>query len=119
MVNFTFSIASEIAVVDYNPEYADLDHPNGEIEGLVFFVVATDRDGNRLRSDILPEDVATRRAAALNELAGRPMQLLWEEWYPVYGSAAYVPADELAWEKSLEDERTIRDAEYRSLLRCA
>jgi hypothetical protein len=115
MVNLTFSVASEIAVVGHNPEFADLDHPNGEIEGEIFFIVAEDRAGNRWRSDEMSEVEAGIRAAALNALP-RVTLSGWAEWYPVYGSAAYSEADVVAWELRQNADELSREAEYRAIL---
>lgn len=115
MVNLTFSVASEIAIVDCNPEFADLDHPNGEIEGEVFFIVAEDRVGNRWRSDTMSEIEAGIRAAALNALP-RATLSGWAEWHPVYGSAAYSEADVVSWELRQNADEMSREAEYRAML---
>lgn len=103
--SFHFQAASELAVVGQNPEFADLGNPDGHIIGEVWFILATDPQGNRCRSEALAKTDAVARAARLNELsdAGVAMVLcFWDDFFPEYGSEAYSAADEIAWERKLE-----------------
>ena len=67
-------VASDLAVVGYNPESADMDRPNGEIIREVFYLRATnDRgDAREYGSYRSPE-------AAEAAIPGAPMVFLWNE----------------------------------------
>jgi hypothetical protein len=96
-----FFAASDIVVVDSNPEMADYTNPRGLIYGVSSYVVAEDARGNRCRlyvatgrydEDVLP--AADRLAQALNaRLACGKLPVAfdrWEDARPAYGSDAYI-----------------------------
>lgn len=82
---FTFSVESELAVVGHDPEYADMDNPNGEIIRHRYFMVATDSIGHQYRygyerTEALAEAVFQQFAPPVSE---------WSLWRCIYGSIAY------------------------------
>lgn len=96
-----FFAASDIVVIDTDPEMADYTNPRGLIYGVSSYVVAEDARGNRCRmyvatgrcdEDVLP--AAERLAQALTaRLAGGKLPVAfdrWEEARPAYGSDAYI-----------------------------
>lgn len=113
-----FFAATDIVVIDYNPENADIDNRRGEVYGYAAHCYAEDAVGNRVRvhvatsrweNDCLPS--ATRLAEALNARLRNgklPVRFeLWEQARPAYGSDAYIEygqQDDLEWEKSCECE---------------
>lgn len=100
----TVFVRSDLAVVGYNPENADLDYPNGEIVREVFYLVAEDARGNRWQWG----SFSSERVAEAAYLTLAPPVFLWEATRPAYGSEAYVEhgqADDLAWEKAQESRR--------------
>lgn len=112
-----FFAAADTVVIDYNPEMADYDNPRGEIMGYAVYVYAEDAAGNRVRTHVassrwieefMPR--AVQLAAALNaRLAAGKLPVgfsRWEQARPAYGSDAYLEygaADDIAWERSLEE----------------
>lgn len=82
---FTFAVESELAVVDRNPEYADLDNPNGDIIRERYFMTATDADGRIYRYGW--EETAEKAEMVFQYLA--PAVEEWPMWRCVYGSRAY------------------------------
>jgi hypothetical protein len=83
--SFTFSVESELAVVGHDPEYADMDNPNGEIIRLRYFMVATDSVGHQYRygyerTEALAEATFQHFAPPVSE---------WSLWRCIYGSIAY------------------------------
>lgn len=114
---FFFAETSTV-IVEYDPERADYSNPRGEIYGSAGYVYAEDSKGNRLRqrvsthySDSVALSAAQRVANALNRrLATGKLPVGFTRWdvaRPAYGSDAYVEygaADDLEWERSLEEE---------------
>jgi hypothetical protein len=100
---FFISVASELRVVGYNPEAADLDCPNGEIVRERFYLQATNARGDRRRHGffVTPEEAEASIEAA-------PPVLLWDEDRPEYGSLAY---QEYGEEDDIESERRMLEAE--------
>lgn len=108
-----FFAATDIVVVDTNPEMADMDNPRGEFFGSAAFVYAEDDGGNRRRTYVTTRDsdaealeVAKRMAEALNaRLAAGKLPIgfnRWDDARPAYGSDAYVAygqADDLELER--------------------
>lgn len=93
--NLNFGIASVLAVVGYDPEMADVDHPRGEIVREVFSVGAEAADGRRWNHDFssLDRAVVERLLARIEAAvaAGRALDdAHWVEGRPVYGSEAYI-----------------------------
>lgn len=101
MTPISFFAATDLVIVDVNPEMADYTNPRGEILGYAAYVYADSESGDRRRffvktsrweSEVLPQ--AERLAAALNaRLASGRLPVAfdrWEEARPAYGSDAYV-----------------------------
>lgn len=113
-----FFAATDLVVIDVNPEMADIDNPRGEIIGHAAFVYAEDAAGNRCRkfvatsrweSDVLPRAEREALALAARLAAGRlPVAFdRWEAARPAYGSDAYIEYgadDDLAMEARELDE---------------
>ena len=113
-----FFAFTDIVTVGINSEMADYSNPRGEIYGSAGYVYAEDSKGNRLRqrvsthySDSVALSAAQRVANALNRrLATGKLPVGFTHWdvaRPAYGSDAYVEygaADDLEWERSLEEE---------------
>lgn len=108
-----FFAMSELAVVDVNPEMADMSNPRGEIVGYASFVYADSEHGDRrrlyVRSSRWDDEAmapANKLADALNaRLAAGKLPIhfdRWEDARPGYGSAAYV---EYGQDDDLELER--------------
>ena len=97
-------IVSEIRVVDYNPEMADIDNPKGAISGEVFFLAAEYPDG-RVESHYfcsadksLIENLEVKVAKHL--AMGRELnEDHWLSWRVTYGSPAWSASDEAAMER--------------------
>lgn len=111
---YTITVASELQVVGYNPEMADMDNPRGEIVKTIFFLLAEDVDGNRLRYGCYRSEV--QADVALQHLAPAVSADAWDETYPCYGSRAYEAygeADAIAAEaRMVEDEAWGFDTRY-------
>lgn len=114
-----FFAATDLVVIDRNPEMADYDNPRGDIVGHAAYVYAEDAAGNRRRvwistarweSESLPR--AEKVAAALTArlaLGKLPVSFSdWDDARPAYGSDAwqqYGEADEIDLERrEAEDE---------------
>ena len=97
-------VASDLAVVGYNPEAADMSNPRGEEIGEIFYLQATNGRGDRREYGAYRSLEAAQAA-----IADAPAVLLWVEGRPEYGSLAYEEygaADDLAWEREqVEAER--------------
>lgn len=106
----SIGIASDYRVIGHNPENADLDHPRGEVVAGVFYLLATDAQGNRWAwGSFLSEETA--QAA----IADAPPVVLWGETYPEYGSPAFVrygEEDLIAWEGRHVDAEFLADPFY-------
>lgn len=109
---FGFFAASDLVVVDYNSEMADVVNPRGAIFGEAWYVYAENVQGDRWRYylGIDCKEKAEKLAHALNMrmLAGKlPVAFdRWEQHRPAYGSPAYVAygqADDLAWERQCDE----------------
>jgi len=92
------SIASELRVVGYNPECADIVNPRGEIVSEVFFILLTNAIGERLIGPDVsgPESKlvdAIQRGLDRNTLDPRK-SAAYRSFYPVYGSPAYEAEDQ-------------------------
>ena len=88
-----FSAMSVLVVHREDPEFADISNPRGEIYGGVYFVVARDAEGNRVRKEVASEAVAEKQVKALQTrldvLKKLPVGFgVWEEWNPVYVTPA-------------------------------
>lgn len=92
-------VASDLAVVGYNPEAADMDCPNGEIIGEVFYLRATNARGDA-------QEFGSYRSLAAAEAAipFAPPVFLWTPGRPVYGSSAYVAYGQ---DDDIESERRL------------
>jgi len=108
-----FFAASDLVVIDQNPEMADMDNPRGDVYGTAAKVVAENEAGDR-RSVVVAvarwaeevEPRAERQAAALNlRLASGRLPVGFDSWAaerPAYGSDAYIAHgadDDIAWER--------------------
>ena len=106
MSTWSVGFPSDLKVVGYNPENADLDRPRGEIIRPVFFVVAEDAQGYRRTWGGSFKSEAAAESAYLY-LA--PPVFSWDVDRPCYGSEAYArnwrkyEADQIAREKD-DDE---------------
>jgi len=99
---FDISIGSEYRVTGHNYENADLDNPTGAIISDIFFLVATDQDGNRF---VFGNWRSLEEAESA--IADAPPVVLWTRWHPEYGSEAYQrygQFEELAWERAIDDD---------------
>lgn len=85
-----FGIASDLAVIGHNPEAADMDHPNGEIIGERFYMIAEDADGYRWSWGWA--DSKERLELEFEFLA--PPVSEWNESRPCYGSKAWEATDQ-------------------------
>jgi hypothetical protein len=102
---WTIGVRSDLAVVRIDPEYADLDHPNGEIIGEVFYLVATNSRGDR-RSFGRFDFEAEAEAA----IPFAPSVCEWQQDRPEYGSVAYQQygqADEIESERRLNEAQAM------------
>lgn len=105
------SVASDIVVMGSDPEMADMSNPSGNLYGLRYYVVVTNTKGDRwahdhgFKNEVAAEMLAKAVQKALD--AGKKLDSAhWTEHYPVYGSDAYVAygqADQVAWERNMED----------------
>jgi hypothetical protein len=116
MIVTNFFAASDLAVVDVNPEMADMSNPRGEIIGYASYVYADSERGDRLRKPITVSrwekeamEPAEALARALNaRLAAGKLPVGFDRWEaarPGYGSDAYIEygaADDLAAEREEE-----------------
>lgn len=97
-------ITSELRVVDYNPEMADMDNPKGAITGEVFFLAAEYPDGKveahyfGSADKTLIEDLEVRVAKHLAN-GGELNEDHWLPWRITYGSPAWSGAEEAAMER--------------------
>lgn len=95
-VTWAIGITSDLAVVGYNPEAADMDHPRGERIGEIFYLQATNDRGDRREFGSFDSfDIAE------DAIADAPPVHLWQPGRPVYGSRAYEAygeANDRAWE---------------------
>jgi hypothetical protein len=102
---WTIDITSDICVVGFNPEMADMDHPNGEILGEVFYLRATSAWGSRREFGGYDSLAAAEQALELGLVP--PVWLDWAEGRPEYGSpaySAYGEADDIARERRQADD---------------
>jgi len=89
-MKYVFEVASDLTVVGYDPERADLDCPNGEIIGERYYMMATTRDGAtrvwgwHASPEKLERDFEFC-APAVDE---------WQEGRPRYGSRAFEAANQ-------------------------
>ena len=96
-------VSMDLQVVGYNPENADMDRPRGEIIGEIFFLRATNSEGDR-RSHGGYSSFEEAEAA----IADAPMIMLWQEDRPEYGSIAY---QKYGYEYDMESESRQYEAE--------
>lgn len=82
---FTFSVQSEYAVVDRDPEFADMGNPNGDIIRERFFMVAADEVGHMFRYGW--EETPEAAEFAFQNFA--PIVSEWPLWRCEYGSKAW------------------------------
>lgn len=96
---WAIGVGSDYQVTGYNPEFADMDNPQGALVDEVFFLLAETPRGDR---KVWGRFDSAAQAEAAVELA--PAVHLWDEWFPAYGSEAYMASDaeaELAeWERA-------------------
>ena len=100
---WTINVASDLAVVGCNPEAADLDCPNGEIIGEVYYLCATNKRGDRRGFGSYASEAEAE--AAIPEA---PLIALWSSLRPEYGSQAY---SEYGEADDIESERRANEAE--------
>ncbi len=111
----SFTAHSDIVVIGYDGEFADMSNPTGALHGTCAMVLAVFEDGqrrclvvgtNRWSEQVMPK--AVKMASALNNRLANFNKLpvnfdRWEAYHPVYGSAAYSGADEAAWEREIDE----------------
>lgn len=100
-MTWTISIASDLRVVSYNPENADLDFPHGERIGEVFYFQATNDRGDRRRYGSYPS-----AEIAENSYLFTPCVDFWYDDEPEYGSKAWLEYGEL---NQIEAERKLNE----------
>jgi len=88
---WTIQIASDIEVVGYDPEMADMDRPRGELLGEVFYLRATNEKGYRKVFGSY-----TNAAEAEAAIKTAPPVYRWVDSRPEYGSFAYENGGEAA-----------------------
>jgi hypothetical protein len=109
-----FVVRSEVVVVGWNDENADIDHPRGEVHGLVWLVQARNEYGDTKELAVLsgrdPEAAAKTLAERLNVRMSRGLLpvgfSIWPAGRPIYGSYAYLDygqSDDLEFERNERD----------------
>ena len=91
------NVVSDLGIVGYNPEMADIANPRGAIYRNHYWVQATLDDGNRFDHYFINLDktkveaLLARMSAALDAGDGLNFAAsdLWADGTPVYGSEAY------------------------------
>lgn len=99
---WVIGVASDLAVVGYNPENADMDHPNGEIVGEVFYLRATNARGDAQEFGAYDSLEVAEAAVPF-----APPVFLWSQGRPVYGSRAYAAYGQ---DDDIESERRLDEA---------
>ena len=104
---------SDVVVIGYNPENADISNPKGAIHGYAAYVLAEDAKGNRLKQYVKTDRWESEAVKPANELAQKynhdlrngivPDLSNWEMTHGVYGSDAHSEQELCEWERSLED----------------
>lgn len=92
----TITVRSDYQVVGYDGEFADMSNPQGAIIQEVFFLLATNVDGDRLVYGSFDS-----KDAALTAIPDAPPVSIWATTEPEYGSLAfqrYGESDLVAWE---------------------
>jgi hypothetical protein len=84
-MTYTFELRSDLVVVGHNPEAADMDHPNGEVVGERFYMLATDPKGYTRQWGWFPSAEACELAF---EFLAPPVDE-WTASRPRYGSEAF------------------------------
>lgn len=90
MTQYSFEIRSDLAVIGYNPEAADLDHPRGEVIGERYYMVATDPDG---ATRVWGWHTSAEALEAGFEFIAPDVED-WDEGRPRYGSLAFQESDQ-------------------------
>ena len=102
--NLQFFVRSDLVIVGYDAEFADISNPRGALYGEAFYVVIEDCDGRRwahdhrfvtkgLHLDRATAERAERLRARIEASynGGAPLDgAHWVEIDPAYGSDAYV-----------------------------
>ena len=100
---FTIGIGSDLRVVGYNPENADMDNPRGAIIREVFHIQATNEYGERrVWGSFDSADLAEK-----SYLHIAPPIAMWSISNPVYGSSAYEEygaANDMAAEREMAQD---------------
>lgn len=108
----SFAVGSDLVVVGCNPEMADITNPRGEILSEIYYIVATNPNGDRRRSENLGINLnAAERLVTVFENRGAMGKVpvgfdRWADERPEYGSNAYEQygaADDIAWERGQEE----------------
>jgi hypothetical protein len=88
-------VRKDVAVVDQNPEFADMCNPQGYIYRHTFDVLAMTEGGRRFRHrHFFGEDRDKADALAIKVLHRGEIDLShWNETYPEYGSPAWAVED--------------------------
>lgn len=118
----SFTVREEIVVTGTNPEMADYDNQRGDVHGIAFVIQASNDHGDtcEMTLAITPlrgcdanherakaERFATALGARWLDKGKLPVGFdRWTEGRPVYGSPAYQAygqADDLAWERDMDE----------------
>ena len=108
-----FDVLSDLTVIGFNPENADISNPRGEIIGLVFYVTLTFNSGCRYThvNRYLNEDEAYLFRQECEDTFGSmdvkdtdfDCGIAWEKTHSVYGSDDYREHDTIEWEREQEN----------------
>jgi hypothetical protein len=103
-----FDVHSDLIVVGFNPENADMDNPRGEIIREVFYVVLTFKSGRRFAhiNRYLDQDEAYMLRQECEDTIGSyvidekdfDQGIVWEKIHSAYGSDDYSEYDTIEWE---------------------
>lgn len=97
-------VTDELRVVRYDPEMADMDHPNGEIVETRFYLQATNSHGDRRRIGCF----VTEADAECYFWHAAPPVDDWDEDFPEFGSLAY---EEYGIDLEMQAERALERCE--------
>jgi len=105
-----FDIRSDLTVVDTNPEMADMGNPRGEIIRPVYYIIATDEEGNTWTWDVKKSQNEADLESQLQKMEQKGTINLnyWTPSRPRYGSKAYEQygaRDDMEWEREQEREQ--------------
>jgi hypothetical protein len=103
------------AIVEFDPEYADMGNPSGAIYGRKIFIHAVTAEGARyVLGHVFEADEEDRAARLVDKIlrAGAINEAHWGETYAVYGSTYWQDEDrerQFAWDANPATRGTVRD----------